>query len=373
MKILSLVSYNIFPAKLGGQKGIALFNEYLAKETSLICVTVKSNEPHYTNSYEVRNILSNSAFRYINLLYFFTLSKIIRKEKITHLVLEHPYYGWLGILLKWFTKVKLVVHSHNIEHTRWKSLGKWWWPVLFQYEKQTHRAADYNFFIQADDMAFAIAQFKLDANKCRAITYGIEWDSATPPEEKERCRKLLQQQYQLSPSARIFLFNGTLNYLPNQQAVDTILEKINPVLVASGIEYSIIICGKGLPDSYNQLSAYSDKHIIYAGFVDDIAVYFKGADLFLNPVVEGGGIKTKLVEAIGYNTAAVSTVNGSIGVTKEDARNMITIIADNDWLSFAGAVIDIVKQPQTTTTPHSFFQQFYWGNIARKAVSFISA
>jgi hypothetical protein len=63
----------------------------------------------------------------------------------------------------------------------------------------------------------------------------------------------------------------------------------------------------------NELKNYADQNIIYAGFVDDISIYFKGADVFINPVSYGGGIKTKLVEALGYNLNAVSTSNGAIG------------------------------------------------------------
>src|SRR5687768_11758342 len=101
-KILSLVPYKILPAFVGGQKGIALFNEYLAKESHLICVTVKDNNPKDAKGYQLLNILSSGTLRYINVFYFLTLRKIIRQHAITHLVLEHPYYGWLGMLLKKF-------------------------------------------------------------------------------------------------------------------------------------------------------------------------------------------------------------------------------------------------------------------------------
>jgi len=70
MKVLSLVPYTIFPAKVGGQKGIALFNEYLAKECDLTCVTIKNNDPQFAKGYKVLNILGNSSLRYINFFYF---------------------------------------------------------------------------------------------------------------------------------------------------------------------------------------------------------------------------------------------------------------------------------------------------------------
>ena len=102
INVLSIVSYNFLPANMGGQKGIAFFYNFLSKKVNLTCVTTKSNDASYAKGYTVLPILSESKFRYINLFYFFTLKKIIKQKQITHLIIEHPYYGWLGILLKTF-------------------------------------------------------------------------------------------------------------------------------------------------------------------------------------------------------------------------------------------------------------------------------
>lgn len=370
--ILSIVPYKIFPAKLGGQKGIALFNQYFAKEISLVAVSVKSNDPQLAAGYTLLNILADSPLRYINPFYVFRIKKIMRQYAATHILLEHPYYGWLGMLLKWMTGAKLVVHSHNIEALRWKTLGKWWWPILWQYEKFTHRRADYNFFIQDDDRQLAIKDFRLNAAKCVTITYGIEWNEAPAPGERNRCRQFLLQQHGISSGQTILLFNGTLNYKPNLDALLVILEKINPLLISAGLNYKIIICGRGLPDNLDDLKAYANKNIIYAGFTDDITVYFKGADVFINPVIDGGGIKTKLVEAIGYGTRSVSTENGSIGITPMDAGELLTITGNSDWEKFTAAVLAAARE-KAPRVPDSFFQKFYWGNIAKKAAAFIQA
>ncbi|MEO6316431.1 MAG: glycosyltransferase [Chitinophagaceae bacterium] len=368
--ILTIVPYKIFPAKVGGQKGIALFNEYLAKETSLLCISVKDNDPGQAKGYTLMNILSGSPFRYINPLYIFIIRKIIKQQHITILLLEHPYYGWLGIMLKWLTGVQLAVHSHNIEALRWKTLGKWWWPVLWQYEKMVHRAANYNFFIQDDDRALAIRKFKLSPAACTTITYGIEWDTPPSTAERLRCRTALQHQHAIADTEAILLFNGTLDYPPNLSALKNILEKINPILMSTGFAYKIIICGRGLPAVMNELKDFIGKNIIYAGFADDITAYFKGADIFINPVIDGGGIKTKLVEALGYGTTSVSTINGSIGVTKEDAGELLRITDNDDWNEFSAEIIRAFQSAKTAV-PASFYKKFYWGNIAKKAAAFI--
>jgi hypothetical protein len=368
--ILSLVSYKFLPPAMGGQKGIAYFNRYLSRHTNLICVTIKDNNSKEQEGYPVKNILSNHKLRYINPFYYFTLSRIIREEKITHLIIEHPFYGWLGILLKWFCKVKLIVHSHNIESLRFKSMGKWWWGVLWHYEKLTHRRADHNFFIQDNDRDYAIEKFKLVPWQCATITYGFENNAAPAAEEKNAARKLICKTHGIAETEKLLLFNGTLGYKPNLDAVDTILEKINPQLLATaGFSYKIIICGNKLPPAYNGLSGYKEKNLIYAGFVDDINLYFKGCDIFINPVIDGGGIKTKVVEALGYDLSVISTETGAIGIPVDITGGKLLIVPDNDFSQFASQIIFL---DTNKTIPSVFFKHFYWGNIAVKAAIIIN-
>jgi len=365
VNILSLVPYKFLPPDMGGQKGIAFFNRYLSKLVNLNCVTIKSNTDIASEDYPIKNILSNGPSHYINPFYFFTLRKIIREEKITHLVIEHPYYGWLGSLLKWFCKVNLVVHSHNIESLRFKTMNKWWWGILWHYERFTHRQADHNFFIQDDDRNFAIKNFKLLPEKCTTITYGFELSETPLPANKQSAREHICKLHNIVSSDTILLFNGTLGYKPNLDALEIILEKINPELFADdSFKYKIIICGNKLPAGYNGLATYKEKNIIYAGFVDDITLYFKGADIFINPVIDGGGIKTKVVEALGYNLSVVSTQSGAIGVPEAITGNKMKIVTDNDWQTFT-TLIKTINPAETI--PPSYFKHFYWGNIAEKA------
>ncbi len=369
VKILSLVPYKFIPAEMGGQKGIYFFNRHLSKLVNLSCITVKDNEKILSAGYPIKNIISNSRLRYINPFYYFTLSRIIQEEKITHLIIEHPYYGWLGILLKWFCKVKLIVHSHNIESLRFKSMGKWWWGILWYYEKYIHTNADHSFFIQDNDRAYAIEDFKLDPQLCTVITYGFELSEAPIVAENQLARDYICKTYGIDPSDKIVLFNGTLGYKPNQDALDIILEKLNPLLLTeTDFKYKIIICGNKLPAKYNDLIDHKDKNIIYAGFVNDINLYFKGADVFINPVIDGGGIKTKVVEALGYNLSVISTTSGAIGIPAEITEGKMEIIPDDNWNEFARHIISINPE---NTIPDAYFKHFYWRNIAVKAAAII--
>jgi UDP-N-acetylglucosamine:LPS N-acetylglucosamine transferase len=365
--IISIVSYPFLPAKSGGEKNVASFNKYFSKYHQLICITPKKSNPVADGGYEVQNLLSNSKLRYINFFYFFLIRKMIRQKKATHIILEHPYYGWLGVLLKRFCNVKLIVHSHNIEGLRWKTLGKWWWKILWNYEKSTHRNADYNFFIQDEDKKYAIDKFGLSPSKCLTVTYGIERNQIPSMKEIIQAKETIMIRHDIPSQNKILLFNGAFKYKPNTDALSNIIVAINPLLhQAANFPYSMIICGMDIPE---EISSGKYPNIIVAGFVDDINIYFKGSDVFLNPVTEGGGIKTKLVEALAYNLNAVSTRHGAIGIDPEWCNTKLQVCDDNDWMTFAALVIK--ASFNTESISEIYFEHFYLQNIIRKAAAFI--
>ena len=360
--VLSLVPYKIFPARFGGQKMIALFNNYFSVYHQLTCVTVKANEPT-GQPYELLNILSNNKFRYINPMYFFKMRKIIQQKRITHLIIEHPYYGWLGLLLQRFCGIKLIVKSHNIESLRFRSIGKWWWKILWRYEGFIHRHATLSFCITEEDRDYIIEVYHVLRDRTMLVTYGVESDIPPSTEIRSLARETLLEKHSINANETIFLFNGSLGYPPNLEAVRNILFHILPIICKSGLQFKILICGGGLPEEMGAFKEY--KNVIYAGFVEDIALYFNGSDVFLNPLTTGGGIKTKLVEALASDLNAVSTTSGAVGVNAGICNHKLLISADQDWEDFTKKMQEAAIL--MNTIPNSFFDHFYWKLIVKRA------
>ena len=218
-------------------------------------------------------------------------------------------------------------------------------------------------------MNYFLSEYNLSPKKISLITYGIPWNSLLPLSDEAEAKAYLLKQYFLEKGTVLYLFNGALDYKPNLDALNNILKNINPLMAASGIAYKIIICGKNLPAEMNELKEYAHENIIYAGFVDDISIYFKGADIFINPVTDGGGIKTKLVEALGYNLTAVSTTNGALGIDEKICNGKLLVSSNNDWQIFTANMLEAINVTQSI--PREFFQHFYWDNIAKKAAVII--
>lgn len=341
---------------------MALFFEHLGKEVDLTVITVEENDFSLAKNYNTIPLLKKSFFRYLDAGLAGKIESLVKKENYDVIVWEHPYYAWLAYKVKKQTGVKTILHTNNIEYQRFRSLNKWWWPILKVYEKWFFQFADFTFFITATDKKFAIEHWKVPVHKAIDVPFGIEIDEY--PKDKDHCKQLVRTKLGINENESILLFNGLLDYKPNLDALMVILEKINPVLLSKhSFKYKIIICGKGLPDALNELKKFKEKNIIYTGFVDDIETYLKGADLFLNPVQTGGGIKTKMVEAIGFGTSVIATENGATGMDINLCGKKLIVVKNDDWNSFAEVVI---KQSKVElVTPVGYYNYYYFGNIVK--------
>ena len=360
-----IAPYRFLPAVNGGHKAIEQLYSYIGELTKVVVVSVTSNEESLARKFRLVKIFSNGVLHYINPLLYFKLRKLVREEGITHIITEHPYMGWLLFLLKKSLRISWVMRSHNIEAMRFKTIGKWWWKIMWAYEKWVCRHADMTFFITKEDKDWAMKNYSLPEEKGTVITFGIDRKMAPLANERGEATVLIREQYRIPSSHRILLFNGDLGYAPNEEAVRLIAEKVYPSLLQSQFAFTILICGRHL-DHHLIADIAKAEHIIYAGFVDDIRPYFLAADVFINPVLSGGGIKTKLVEALSFNCNAVCTVSGAMGIPFDIAGEKLVVVADNDWTAFVKAIVDANT---ASSIPDEFYKSFYWGNIARKALT----
>lgn len=363
-KLLVIAPYQYLPYFSGGQKSIAQFLDYLGRVTDLTVAGVPENDSSLMHSYKYTPILkSASPARYGDLSLVRKLTSLVRQEQFDAVIWEHPYYAWLASMIKKRTGVKTILHIHNIEYQRFRSTGNWWWRILRSYEKWFFKKADQILFVSPEDKNFAIKEWNIPPAKCVEVAFGVEISAV--PGDRNKCQETIRTIHKINEDDKILLFNGLLDYKPNLDALLVILNQVNPLLLQHPtFRYSIIICGKRLPPELNELKEFAGRKIIYAGFVEDIELYFKGADLFLNTVQSGGGIKTKMVEAIAFGTTVITTETGAAGIHRSICGKKLVVVPDNDWDGFARAIVQYASN--NDETPPAYYDYYYWGSIVKK-------
>lgn len=132
------------------------------------------------------------------------------------------------------------------------------------------------------------------------------------------------------------LWMGGFGWYPNAEGIIWFAEKIFPLIRERLRERAIVLhfCGSHPPA---QLQALHDGVTVHVhGFVDDIDSMIKAAHLMIVPLLSGGGIRVKIIEAMSSGVPVLSTSKGCEGIGAEDGKN---IIVRDDPEEFAAEII----------------------------------
>jgi hypothetical protein len=210
------------------------------------------------------------------------------------------------------------------------------------------------------------ANWKIPSQECTVLNYGVAVLQAPSMIEKKQQRQILLDEFQLHVQTRLFLFNGTLDYIPNTDALRIIVSELLPRLDRFQKGYRIFVCGNRITEQWKK-ELERHPQIIFAGFVPDISVYYKGTDCFINPVTLGSGVKTKLVEALAYNQDIISVASGAKGIEASYCGAKLQLISDYDWDAFTSNMMQL-ELPSKKETPSVFYQNYNWKHIVDKAI-----
>jgi hypothetical protein len=365
IRVISIVPHRLLPLRNGGQQAIAKLHHYIGQLCNDdVITTTDSADSNF--AFHLHKLLPQGRIRYLQYPGFSKVMQIAIENKSTHVICEHPYMIFTAIALSKKLGIPWFLRSHNIEFERYKSFGKFFWPALRLYERYAMQHADGIFFITPEDAQWAETNFKLPAAKCHNVPFGTDMQ-AIPPGHAQ-AKEQVAAQLSISKDIPWLYFLGALDYSPNETAVKYILDEIQPRIDKAGTAYEIIIAGDGLSPALQE-QIKERKHIRYAGFVNDLDIFLKACDIMVNPVLKGGGVKTKAIEALGYNKTVISSASGAAGILQNVCGNKLQVIPDNDWDGFAKATTEAMNN--TDNIPQQFYDTYYHGNIAKKVVAIL--
>lgn len=108
-------------------------------------------------------------------------------------------------------------------------------------------------------------------------------------------------------------FIGNYLHVPNSDAVEHFLTDLFPVIIREIPQISVVIAGKNMPDSWLGSKSPSNS-IHYEKEVNNLNVFYRNIDIFINPIISGRGLRTKLIESAACGVPIVSTKLGAEGL-----------------------------------------------------------
>lgn len=141
------------------------------------------------------------------------------------------------------------------------------------------------------------------------------------------------------PDGKRVLFVGAMARSLNIEAVLSFHQQTWPRVLVEEPDAELWIVGSSPPPAICQL-AESDDRVRVTGYVADLAPVYASASVFIAPLPVGGGVVTKILDALTMSRAVVATSVANDGIDAVDGRDLL--LAD-DSEAFAGSIVQLLR------------------------------
>lgn len=285
------------------------------------------------------NLFGNASYhvtRFFDRSFEQRLGTLLQNESFDVVHMEGAFIGQYAPLIRSLSKACLVLREHNVEYRIWEKMAasasgpkKVYLQLLSKrlkkYEEQLWQKVDMVEAISEEDCA----EFrKWNGN---SFTGGAGF-------ELEPYLNKSQQ-----PIRKSLFHLGSMDWLPNQEAVQWLLDDIWPAIHLAFPEWKLFLAGKKMPESWKK----KDGALQVEGEVESAIDYMAGYEVMLVPLKSGSGIRMKTLEAMALGKTVISTTLGLSGIDFVPGKE---VLVANTPEQFVEALRWLENQPELLNT-----------------------
>lgn len=275
--------------------------------------------------------------RFVSAAYKAKLIELLTTTDYDIVQLETLYLAPYMDTIRQYSKAKVVMRSHNVEHEIWKritsntKLG----PKKLYLQLLTSRLKNFELEqLNKYDLLVAIT--------ARDLAFFERLGSQVPSHVTPIGLDLQDYDYQPSipknnPS---FCFIGSLDWMPNTEGMEWVLEKVWPKVLEQQPQAQLHIAGRNTP------AAWLEKtwpNVTIHGEVPCARAFIQAHDVMLVPLFSGSGMRVKILEGMALGKAVVSTSLGLEGIAAEDGKE---VLIANTVEEFVEALVHCQEAPE---------------------------
>ena len=144
-----------------------------------------------------------------------------------------------------------------------------------------------------------------------------------------------------APLKHNLVFTGSMDWLPNEDAIRYFTEQILPRIRRVVPEVTLTVVGRNPFPSLLEL-AERDPSVVVTGRVEDVRPYMEQAAVYVIPLRIGGGTRLKVFEAMAMEKPLVSTTIGAEGLPVRHSEHLL--LADTPE-AFAEEIVRLLADP----------------------------
>ena len=197
------------------------------------------------------------------------------------------------------------------------------WRKTRWYEARLFRQFDLVTMVSPQDQAVCLSDLPGYHGQVEVVPNGVDCTHNQPGLMKVRPNRLV--------------YNGSLTYSANYDAMQWFLAEIYPCIRAQVPDVSLTITGSTV--GVDPAGLALDDSVRLTGYVEDVRIPVAEATVAIAPIRQGGGTRLKILEAMALGTPVVATAKGAEGLDVVDGEHLL--LAD-DPERFANQTVQLL-------------------------------
>lgn len=357
LKILMIFHIAPYPPKFGPSKrNLPLFVEALKRhELSVISFGTPEDEKNFREKFgaQCRNIvfINNSRSRIANLFmrlkWFLTAKSSVhqvhskRLEAAVHDLVTREKFDLIHCCTTLLghhelpKDIPLVGDMHNVEYDNlyraFRQTRNLFYKLYLFFEYRHLRREEirstnkFDVVITMTERDKHIISEHVPPERVVTIPHGVGDEFFTPPPVQEEDKSLA--------------FIGLMSYYPNHHGVLYFLDEIFPLIREEEPRTKLYVVGAW---PAKKVQRYASEHVVVTGWVDDVKPYMAKGQVFIIPLLIGGGMRGKALEAMAMRRPIVTTSLGCEGINLKHEES--ALFADTPR-EFADGVLRLFRDP----------------------------
>ncbi|GAB5465978.1 MAG: glycosyltransferase family 4 protein [Candidatus Kapaibacteriales bacterium] len=386
MRILQLSPQFPFPKDNGGKISIANVTENMHKlghEVVLICIVKEipnskliEEAQKFANTFFFELDTTNTPLRgvrnafqrhsvYIDKHYnekiLTEILKIANDFKPDVVHADHSNMAKYAIEVSEKLGIKSGLRLHNLEYVIWERYAKDLKSGIKKrfIERQANKLkSDEKEFLEKVDISFAITdvdkqrakKLQLSSN-VKTITAGVD-DSFLDYSKNENGR--IQNS---------LVIGSTFNWIHNINGLDWFVKDIFPSVSKAFDDCTLNLIGKHLPEKYTKIEGINS-----IGYVEDYKEEVTKYQVYIAPLLVGGGIRIKILEAMALGLPVIATKVSAEGINAGEKKGLY-ISDDPEYQSkkIIALLKDKVYRKEASINARKYIQQNHrWETLISK-------
>jgi len=230
-------------------------------------------------------------------------------------------------------KGKVVLRAHNVEFRIWERMSlNALNPIKKNYLKLLAKRLK-EFEVKSFNRVDAIcAMTHIDSDEISKWCKNVPIGTFPSGYEKEE----VDHQYKDVVEEKALFHIASMDWQPNQEAVDWFLNEVWPVVISKNKQAKIYLAGREMPDRYKELKM-EGVHVV--GEVAVAREFYASKKIMVVPLLSGSGMRIKIIEGMAVGKTIVSTSVGAEGIHVTHGKNIL--IADTAAV-FASEILKVL-------------------------------